>query len=349
MPRKVVILLIGLTVSLVASDTIYWGLAQQRLRQQFAVWADGARVNGWTVTNAAPSSGGWPLVATLSVPNLVIKGGDPDIPGGLAWSTDRVELRIALMRPNVLEIEPEGIQRFRLADRPDITCTAERLRAWVPLEPDSSARSGELAATNLRTSMPEESDAEGGLTIGSLSILGTAKPAALHGEAVVTIALAASAIGLPPGQRWSPGSRIERMRLEAILDGPLPRAHGLTAWAHAWRESGGSLDVRQVSLNWGNLALEAAATLALDDHLQPTGAGAVRMTGYAAALEALATNGVLSRSAATAAKAVLSLLARMPEDEGPAEVEAPLSLESGTLSLRQLPLLRIPTIDWREP
>ena len=59
MPRKVLILLIGLALLLVAGHTIYWGIVQQRLREQFALWVCVARANGWTVTNAPPSSGGW--------------------------------------------------------------------------------------------------------------------------------------------------------------------------------------------------------------------------------------------------------------------------------------------------
>jgi len=348
MPRKLLIALVGLATLLVVGDTLYWGVAQQRLREQFAAWAANARANGWTVMNAPPSSGGWPLAATLSVPALFIKGGDPDLPRGLAWRADRIELGIALLQPHTLEIKTEGMQRIRLAGGPEIFFTADRLRGWLPLGPDMAPQSADLAATNLRAGILAGPDAALDLSIGSLRIRAVTKPAATA-ESALAISLAATTIGLPPRQRWPLGSRIEQVRLEATLDGPVPHVRGLAARAYAWRDGGGSLNVPQLSLNWGALALTATATLTLDEHLQPTGAGIARLTGYADALDTLSANGVLSRSATTAAKAVLSLLARVPEDDGPPDVEVPLTLESRTLSLRQLPLFRMPEIDWREP
>ena len=100
----------------------------------------------------------------------------------------------------------------------------------------------------------------------------------------------------------------------------------LAEQAAAWRDGGGSLEIRHLALIWGPLDLTASATLALDDQLQPMGAGSARLVGYAETLDALAAHGAISRSAATAAKAVLSLLAHNPEDGSPPDVEVPLTL-----------------------
>jgi len=70
------------------------------------------------------------------------------------------------------------------------------------------------------------------------------------------------------------------------------------------------------------------------------------VAGYAPTLDVLATHGVISNSAAVAAKAMLSLIAATPADGGPAEVEVPLSLQQGTLSMHQIPLVRLPKLDW---
>jgi len=69
--------------------------------------------------------------------------------------------------------------------------------------------------------------------------------------------------------------------------------------------------------------------------------------GYAETLDALAAHGAISRSAATVAKAVLSLMANSPDDGSPPEVDdVPLKLEFRTLSMRQVPLVRLPELDW---
>ena len=45
----------------------------------------------------------------------------------------------------------------------------------------------------------------------------------------------------------------------------------------------------------------------------------------------------------------LSLLANAPDDGSPSAVEVPLSLQYRTLSMRQVPLVRLPELDWPQP
>ncbi|MEA2772399.1 MAG: hypothetical protein QOD93_5361, partial [Acetobacteraceae bacterium] len=68
--------------------------------------------------------------------------------------------------------------------------------------------------------------------------------------------------------------------------------------------------------------------------------------GYAETLDRLAAAGTLSKSAATAAKAVLSLMAGTSDNDEPSSVDVPLTLQYRTLSMRQIPLVRLPEVDW---
>jgi hypothetical protein len=86
--------------------------------------------------------------------------------------------------------------------------------------------------------------------------------------------------------------------------------------------------------------------LALDDQLQPMGSGNGRIVGYAETLDRLAAAGMLTKSAATAAKAVLSLMAATSDSNQPSSVDVPLTLQYRTLSMRQVPLVRLPEVDW---
>jgi hypothetical protein len=78
------------------------------------------------------------------------------------------------------------------------------------------------------------------------------------------------------------------------------------------------------------------------------GAGTSKIVGYNAALDMLAAKSVLTRSATKAAKAVLSLMANTPAEGELEEVEVPLTLQFRTLSVRQVPLIRLPEFDWPE-
>ena len=55
---------------------------------------------------------------------------------------------------------------------------------------------------------------------------------------------------------------------------------------------------------------------------------------------------MLGTDAALAAKAVLSLIARAPADGGPAALDASFLLRDRTLTVRGMPLLRLPELHW---
>lgn len=109
---------------------------------------------------------------------------------------------------------------------------------------------------------------------------------------------------------------------------------------------GGSLAIERLALGWGPLGLSASATIALDAQLQPMGTATARVLGYSEALDSLAAQNVITRRTATAAKAVLALIARTPEGGQTPEVEVPLTLQDRVLSMRQIPLARIPPLVW---
>jgi hypothetical protein len=120
----------------------------------------------------------------------------------------------------------------------------------------------------------------------------------------------------------------------------------MAARAAAWRDGGGTLELRGLTMRWGPVAAAAAATLALDDALQPAGAGTLRLTGAAEAVDALAEAGLIERRAAGAARALLPLMARRPADGGPPTLDVPVTLERRALALGRIPVTRLPLLDW---
>jgi hypothetical protein len=345
--RRLWIILLAAPFLLAAADALYWHIAERNLENGFASWLAGQQASGWVTTAGKPVRGGWPLAATLTVPEVSLKGGDADIPGGLTWSADRLELRVALLRPWLLDIAGEGMERLRLADGPEIPFTADHMHITMPLQTGgAAARSTEFAAKNLRAGMPMGNDATAGMTIGLLRLHLDFRQTAQSGEPALAFSLHAEEIGPPPGIARALGPRIADLTVKGALDGPVPHARALAERAAAWRDGGGTLEIQQLALNWGPLNLNASATLALDEQLQPMGAGNAHVVGYAETLDALAAHNVVSKSAATAAKAVLSLLAHSPDDGGPPDVDVPLTLQYRTLSMRQVPLVRLPELDW---
>lgn len=339
--RRLWIIVVVVPLLLLAADTLYWRIAESHLADGLAAWLAARRAEGWVAVTAAPVQGGWPLAATLVVPNVSLTGGADDIPQGLAWTAERLTLRYALLRPGEMTVTAEGTQRLRVADGPSISYVAQQMQLVLPLQ-SGTPSFVELSADGVHARVPGDKD----FSLGALRLHVDLRPDAPAGEPAMAFALQADAVSPPPFERVL-GPRIASLTADGALDGPVSQAGTPSARAMAWREAGGSLAIRHLALEWGPLDLSGSATLALDEHLQPTGAGSARAVGYADTIDALAAHGLITRSAATATKAVLALLAHNPADGGPPDVEVPLTLQFRTLSMRQLPLMRLPELDWR--
>jgi hypothetical protein len=241
-----------------------------------------------------------------------------------------------------MDIEVLGEQRLRVGTMPEARLIGSRLLAVYSLGIGDESGAVEILAdqAKLVSGAGEVSSAD------RLRVHVELPSAVRSGGRTRNFAVSSESVVLPDPVRWPLGNTIARLEFDGTMEGPIPPQQPPGAWATAWRDGGGSLQLHNLILNWGPLRMTASATLALDDQLQPMGAGTSHVTGYAATLDALASNGALSRSAATAAKAVLSLLAGTPGDGEPDDVEVPLTLQYRTLSMRQVPLLRLPELDW---
>jgi hypothetical protein len=342
--RRLLIGCLAALAVLAAVHTGLWWFATGRLEDELTAWQAQNRAAGWTAAAGSPARTGWPLAAAIEVPDLTLAGGETDIPGGLSWRAAHTELAVALLRPRQLRIRLNGQQHLRLSELPEFAFTAEQFELTVPFDPGAPTLSADLAASGLHAAV-----AGGSVDIATLALHADDHPAAARGEEALAMTGSAEAIGLPTmqdGRPWPLGSRITSISFDAALTGPWPGAADLVTRATGWRDGGGTLELRRLALGWGPLGLSASATMTLDGHLQPTGAATARLVGYDATLDTLAASGALAPRAALAAKAILAIVAKVPEGGGAPQVELPLTLRDRTLTAGRFPLLRLPELVW---
>ncbi|MDR3538914.1 MAG: DUF2125 domain-containing protein [Acetobacteraceae bacterium] len=342
MRRRRKMALAAIPLVLVLAHFAYWRQLQHQLADGYAQWVAQAQAAGWTVQAGPAVGGGWPLDARLAIRDVALSGGKASVPGGIAWRSPAVTLRIGLIDPLRLEIDAQGQQAVRFGDSPDIPVAADRLHATLTLGRNGTPQAVDILINRMTADIAPARGEAGRTSIGLLQ----AHADLVGGPSGTGVTLSAEAIDLPAMVKWPLGSRLSSLALEGTVSGVLGGGASQSESAAAWRDSGGSVEIRRFAVGWGPLGVSATATLALDDQLQPMGAGTAKLVGYDAALDALAANGSLSRSAVTAAKAVLSLLAPTPGDGEPSAVDVPLTLQYRTLSMRQVPLLRLPELDW---
>jgi Uncharacterized protein conserved in bacteria (DUF2125) len=339
--RRLWIILLATPLVLLAADTLYWWIAVRYLARGFATWEAEQSAAGWIDQHGPPRRGGWPFAATLTVPAIAVSGDGADISLRPAWHADRLVLRVGLARPGALEIAAEGRQQLRLAGVA-VPFSAERLLLTVPVQTEPRPGFVDLIADDLHADTPVGGDAG----VQSLRVRLDFGPKAQSDDPALGFSLKAEGVSLPAGIVRPLGPRIASFEVDGAATGPVPAGRTPAEQAAAWRDGGGSLEIQHLAMVWGPLDLTATATLALDDQLQPMGAGSAHLVGYAETLDALAAHAAISRSAAIATKAVLSLMAHNPEDGSPPDVEVPLTLQYRTLSMRQVPLVRLPELDW---
>jgi hypothetical protein len=352
---RMLMVALAVAVLLAGADTLAWRWATSRLRQGLDEWVAARRAAGWTVTHGAPDAGGWPLRATLDVPALSMTGAGSDIPGGVSWTASALSLSIDFDHPRTLHAALGGEQTLRIGTIPTIAASAASLYADIPLSPGAPPRAADVTVRDLLAWPAAASTADrAGETTSAAQVLAHFDwhPAAAQSEPAIGFTIAAEAVALPSGENWALGRRISSLSAEGSLDGPMPSGagEGPAARAAAWRDGGGTLDLRRLAFGWGPLGVSARATLAVDDALQPMGTGSARLVGFGPALDQLAHAGVIPPGAAMAARAVLSLIAR-PDQAGGAEpaADVPLTLRDRVLAMRQVPLLRIPPLVWPAP
>jgi hypothetical protein len=337
MRRKYWVSLAAALLLLAAADVAYWRFAADRLGAGLQSWIEARRAQGWLIDAGPVALGGWPQAASVTVANLHMRHAGKDFPGDLEWRASGIALSVAPYLPTDLHVSFKGPQHLRIGSLPDTAITGDAIDLVVPFRP-SAPQSFDLHANGLNV---EPSAGPWHVTAGLLNAR-----VDLASKQGIDFDASAEAIALPPGFKWPLGANISSLSTEGTLNGPFPPAGDITAGARAWRDAGGSLDVTHLAMGWGPLGLSASATLALDDQLQPMGSGSTRVVGYAEALDRLAAGGLLTKSAATAAKAVLSLLAGTGDGGESSEVDVPLTLQFRTLSMRQVPLVRFPELDW---
>jgi hypothetical protein len=144
----------------------------------------------------------------------------------------------------------------------------------------------------------------------------------------------------PPG--FSP--TIDDLGFGLTMMGAFP-AGPLRQAAVAWRDSGGTVELDQLHLRWGDMEISGSGTLALDNDLQPIGGFSGGVSGFDQLLSALVAAGRVKASDARVARVALAMLAKAGPDGRP-EIATSLTIQNGEMYLGPAKLGRAPRIDW---
>jgi hypothetical protein len=342
MRRRSLWIVAGLVLALVALWTAAWNLIADRMHARLGAWIDARRAEGLVAEHAGVRISGFPIawVLTIAEPSLAGAGA-----AAWTWQGEAVEARfspgtlrdIAVRFPGLHTVsagggaELGGAWQVR-AVRPDGRILLHADGRLDRLELDL----GDAELTRLPDAAP--------LRIRRLAAqVAVAHPvAADHRTETFTLSLALDALAPVTPPVAALGSSIEAVRADLSFKGRLPPGRLATAVA-AWRDDGGTIEVRHAGLRWGPVNADAAGTLALDRQNRVLGAFTARWRGYGETIDALQVSGRLRPWEAAGAKIMLGALARQQPD-GVSQIEVPLTAQDGRLFVAGFPLLRLPPL-----
>ncbi len=345
MRRRVGLGLLSILVLLATGYTAWWYVLSRRVEAGFTAWAQFRRANGWTINVGATRLAGWPTTAGIELSDVRIVGGAPELPVAFSWEATRFGVQVAPFHPATLVLVPQGEQRVGGPSGPALAFTGRTLRGLVPLD-----RAGPPWPLDVRAEGLRVRPAQGGTDtlVGRVVAHSELDPAASAASSALVVTLECGGIELPPVRSWPLGAHVATVAGEAAISGPVPPSGPPAARAQGWRAAGGAAVLRWGTLRWGPLDASGTARGSLDAALQPVAEGTARVTGWPQALDVLAAHHVITDAAALTAKAVASLLAEAPPGGGPSVLTMPFSARDGVLSVRDIPLVRLPALQWSD-
>lgn len=138
--------------------------------------------------------------------------------------------------------------------------------------------------------------------------------------------------------------RIDQVALSYEPRGPLPAkpsVEGMTAW----RDGGGTLDIRSFRVLWSGMDLRANATLALDRDMQPEGAGTAELSGADALIDVMGARGNVPADRVAVMKQGLKGLTKRTDD-GRDILSVPVTLQNRQLSVGPIVVGVLPVVPW---
>lgn len=141
---------------------------------------------------------------------------------------------------------------------------------------------------------------------------------------------------------------LEQVGLDATVDPPWP-VEPTQRTLETWRAAGGlvTIDAARAALPDGG-EVQLSATIDLDNTLQPTGDGLLRVNDYEKVIDLLVERSIIAQDASVMVKLTVGLVAAADEDGDPAALTLPLRINGGQIFAGEFLLGQFPPIIWPE-
>ncbi len=317
----------------------YWGAG--KMDDTVSAWIADWRRAGYRIDYAEKSVGGFPWTVRIRL----VRPAFADPAGAWSWTGGNLDLSAEPWSPTKYKLSAAGTHDavVPVAGRlVPMQATADRVEGVAEFDLDGRLRQADITLENLDGVAPAL-NADLKIDRATVTLTQPASPARVHEDEEAALDLLVQGLRLPAALSGPLGRYVAHTSLRARLLGPFPRTD-MRGALESWRDSGGTLDVPWLSIQWGPTKLRAEGTLALDEELRPSAAFDTKVAGLGDTLDALVTAKLIRPDAARLAGVGLMLLARTPPGGGEPELAIPLSATDGEVYLGPIKMGRIPPV-----
>ncbi|WP_419903680.1 DUF2125 domain-containing protein [Kiloniella sp.] len=335
--QKLLILGISSLGILIAFSVAYWFWAAHQMETGLTKWVEKQRSRGFEITHGQLSLGGFPFIvrATLDTPKVIS-------PDGWWWQTQNLIAEATPWSPLSMQID---LSQDHLIDglphsQPSINVVSTFAKSTAQISLEGELLNARLQADGLIITREKHHP----LSIATLdTTLGPLRPSTAENPLQeFNILVKAQDINHPELRKTPLGGPISQLNIDGTLYGKIPKDKIRKA-LHIWRDTGGFLALHDASLRWGPMLIDARGKLALDNRLRPAGKLESRIEGADEVVKQLEKNGLINKGQSFGIKLSLAALGKT-NSRGRHEIEAPLIMKDGWLSVGPISLLKLPSV-----
>lgn len=320
--------LLVLVLTAAALWASWWLVASRSLEGALAAWFEARRAEGWQADYGALTVRGFPNRLDTTIDDLALA--DPET--GLGWHAPFFQILSLSYKPNhVIAVWPDEQLVFTPEEK--ITVTADKMQASVVFKPDTAL---ELDRTSFELEgFRLASDRGWWAEFPTARLASRAVPARTGVQEIAFSATemrpSADLIALLGDTGLPEVFEALRMDAEFGFDAPWDRRA-----IEERRPQITSVKLRMFEAHWGELELQAAGDLTVDEKGIPEGAIGLRATNWREMLEIGVNTGVLPEGLADTLESAFELLAGLKGNRNTLDVG--LSFHDGRVSLGPVPL-----------
>ncbi|GGE59370.1 DUF2125 domain-containing protein [Actibacterium pelagium] len=320
--------LISLTTIAAVLYSGYWFVGSQGVKEGMTTWLDDRRDEGWVADYDDIRVVGFPnrFDATLTQLNLA----DPDT--GLAWSAPFFQLFALSYKPNhLIATWPE--QHSISTPNQKITLRSDKSQASLVLQPDTNLALDRM--TMVLDGFVMRSDMGWQVRLPAATVATETREGRENWHRIGLSsenALLSSELLAMLGAQGLPET-FQTLKLDADVGFTDP--WDINALQNRRPQPTG-IDLRLLKATWGELDLQAAGELKIDEAGFATGEIEVRATNWKQMVELAVSTGAVAKEVGDGMIQGLSLLAGLGRD--PDTLEVPLTFRRGRINLGPIPL-----------